>query len=393
MPTPLPSSGARRRGKARGRALRARRAYARFGAPSTTARRAALPVEPHQPPLVTRPDPHTTHSGSRFSATLCHSPRFASQSSNRLRSAESQPSTSFSASSRHQRADDAGHGREHAVALAIAEPFVLVVVEARVARAVAVDSETRRSALRRARRRPRRAARARATHARLTAKRVVKLSVPSSTTSTSPTAASSAASSRRSASTDDFDARDSARQPSLRAASTFNAPTSSGAIEDLPRQIGLVDAIEVVQHEPADAARREIERGRTTEPAQADDQHARAAELRLPFGADVGERDLARVTLAHALTVNASTARSAREIVVRSRDAPTVPRGERDELAPLIGAVLERAASRPGGEMLAAPPSSARYASRPSAPPSSASRGSNVERARRRRRCARTADC
>src|SRR5262245_46612277 len=38
----------------------------------------------------------------------------------------------------HQRADDARHGREHAVALAIAEPFVLVVIEARVARAVAV---------------------------------------------------------------------------------------------------------------------------------------------------------------------------------------------------------------------------------------------------------------
>ena len=41
----------------------------------------------------------------------------------------------------HQRADDAGHGREHAVALAIAEPFVLVVVQARIAWAVAVVGE------------------------------------------------------------------------------------------------------------------------------------------------------------------------------------------------------------------------------------------------------------
>jgi len=97
---------------------------------------------------------------------------------------------------------------------------------------------------------------------------------------------------------DDFDAGIHRDQPSLRRLDLQRADVLE-RIEDLPRQVRFVDAIEVVQHEPADAARREIERRGTAEPAQADDEHAGAAKLRLTFGADVSERDLPRVPLAH----------------------------------------------------------------------------------------------
>jgi hypothetical protein len=60
----------------------------------------------------------TTQSGSRFTATLCQSPRFASQSRRRLRSAESHPNASFSACSAISVPMTRGTLREHAVALA-----------------------------------------------------------------------------------------------------------------------------------------------------------------------------------------------------------------------------------------------------------------------------------
>ncbi len=74
-----------------------------------------------------------------------------------------------------------------------------------------------------------------------------------------------------------------------------------GRVQDLARQIGLVHAVEVVQHEPADTARREELRGRAAEPAEPDDQRAAGREPRLAGLADLGERDLARVALARHL--------------------------------------------------------------------------------------------
>ena len=136
-----------------------------------------------------------------------------------------------------------------------------------------------------------------------------------------------------------------------------------GAKENLPRQIGLVDSIEIVEHEPADAARAEVERRRATEAAQADDEDACTAELRLAVGADVGERDLPRVALAHAAVPpqgEREHTRAAREIVVRRDHTPAARDGELRELGALLVAVLEQQHAVPRVQMLAAPPSNAR---------------------------------
>ena len=75
---------------------------------------------------------------------------------------------------------------------------------------------------------------------------------------------------------------------SKRYARQIALPDVARAVQDLARQIRLVHAVEVVQHEIADAARREIQRRGAAEPAESHDQHPRVAELRLAFGADLG---------------------------------------------------------------------------------------------------------
>ncbi len=105
----------------------------------------------------------------------------------------------------------------------------------------------------------------------------------------------------------------------------------------------FVDAIEIVEHEAADAARAEIQRRGTAEPAQADDEHPGAAELGLPFSADVRERDLPRVALTHAALLRSSSStrgRPARSSCAAATRQPWAA-AKRDQLRTLVRTVLD----------------------------------------------------
>ena len=79
--------------------------------------------------------------------------------------------------------------------------------------------------------------------------------------------------------------------------SSFDRPTSRGAVDDLPLQVAEVDDVEVDEAERADAGRGEIERRRRAEPARADAQHARRLQPPLPFLADFGQQQVTAVAL------------------------------------------------------------------------------------------------
>jgi hypothetical protein len=64
----------------------------------------------------------------------------------------------------------------------------------------------------------------------------------------------------------------------------------------LPLQVGEVDLVGIDQRETADAGRGEVERCRATQPARADDQRVRGAQLLLSFDPDLRQQDVPAVT-------------------------------------------------------------------------------------------------
>ena len=68
-----------------------------------------------------------------------------------------------------------------------------------------------------------------------------------------------------------------------------------GAIEDLPLEVGEVDLVRIGDGQLAEAAGRQVERGRAAEPACADDQRVCRAQPLLPFDPDLGKKDVAAV--------------------------------------------------------------------------------------------------
>jgi hypothetical protein len=75
----------------------------------------------------------------------------------------------------------------------------------------------------------------------------------------------------------------------------FRRADGIGAVENLALQVGEVDLVRVGEGEPADAARREVERRRAAEPAGADDERARRPQPLLAFDPDFREKDVAAV--------------------------------------------------------------------------------------------------
>ena len=65
------------------------------------------------------------------------------------------------------------------------------------------------------------------------------------------------------------------------------------AVEDLSLEIRFVDGVEVDETETSDARRREIQRDRAAQAADADDQRRSALELLLTFFADLGKEKVA----------------------------------------------------------------------------------------------------
>src|SRR5690606_14002404 len=75
------------------------------------------------------------------------------------------------------------------------------------------------------------------------------------------------------------------------------APTDVAvAVEDLAREVRRVDDVEIIEQQPAHAGGREIKRGGRAEPAEPDDERARAAQARLPLGTEALEREMPCVT-------------------------------------------------------------------------------------------------
>ena len=66
-------------------------------------------------------------------------------------------------------------------------------------------------------------------------------------------------------------------------------------MQDLPLQVAPIHHVVVRQPQVAYARRRQIERGRRTEPTGADHQHPRAFEPPLAFDADFGQQQVPRV--------------------------------------------------------------------------------------------------
>jgi hypothetical protein len=60
-------------------------------------------------------------------------------------------------------------------------------------------------------------------------------------------------------------------------------------------QVGEVDFVAVGDHQPADAGRGEVERGRAAEAARADDQRARCAQPLLALDPELGKKDMPAV--------------------------------------------------------------------------------------------------
>ena len=67
-------------------------------------------------------------------------------------------------------------------------------------------------------------------------------------------------------------------------------------MEDLPLQVGQVDAVVIHQRDAADAGDAEIHGHRRTEAAGADDQRVRRQEFFLAGYVDVIQQDVARIT-------------------------------------------------------------------------------------------------
>ena len=90
-----------------------------------------------------------------------------------------------------------------------------------------------------------------------------------------------------------------------------------GRVEDLALEVGLVDHVVVHDPDPPHARRRQIQRGRRSEPAGADQQHLRLEQLRLPRLADLRDQEMPAV--ARPLRVGETDRRLEREAGVLPR--------------------------------------------------------------------------
>ena len=95
---------------------------------------------------------------------------------------------------------------------------------------------------------------------------------------------------------DDLDVRIERRRMRSRAASNFWPADVARPVKNLALQIRNIDSIGIDQTERADSRRREIERGRRTEPARADAQDARRFDAALPSALHLGQEKMPRVT-------------------------------------------------------------------------------------------------
>ena len=66
-------------------------------------------------------------------------------------------------------------------------------------------------------------------------------------------------------------------------------------MEDLPLQVGCIDAIAIGQHQRADAGRSQVQRRRRTESAGADHQRPRGEQSLLSGDVDFRQQDVAAV--------------------------------------------------------------------------------------------------
>jgi hypothetical protein len=73
------------------------------------------------------------------------------------------------------------------------------------------------------------------------------------------------------------------------------APYICRAVDDLALQVGVIHHVEVHDAECAHARSRQIESQRRAQPARANTQHPRCLQLLLPFHADLGHDEMARV--------------------------------------------------------------------------------------------------
>ncbi len=79
------------------------------------------------------------------------------------------------------------------------------------------------------------------------------------------------------------------------AAATFGCADVRCRVEDLPLQVGEVDAVRIAERQRPDAGRDEKLRGRRAEPAGADDERMRGGEFLLRVDAELGEQDVPAV--------------------------------------------------------------------------------------------------
>ena len=75
----------------------------------------------------------------------------------------------------------------------------------------------------------------------------------------------------------------------------FRRADRISAVEDLALQVGKVDLVGIGEGQLADAACCEVEGGRTTQAARADDERARRAQAFLAFNADLRQQDVPAV--------------------------------------------------------------------------------------------------
>ena len=68
-------------------------------------------------------------------------------------------------------------------------------------------------------------------------------------------------------------------------------------MQDLALEVGQLDEVGIHQPQPADAGGGEVEEGRRTEAAAADDQHAPGAEAFLGMAAEAGQVEVPGVAL------------------------------------------------------------------------------------------------
>ena len=78
----------------------------------------------------------------------------------------------------------------------------------------------------------------------------------------------------------------------LRGGCRLGAPHVGHTVHDLALEVGEVDDVVVDHADRPDPGRREVEQGRRTEPAGADDENPRGAQPALTVAAEIGEQQV-----------------------------------------------------------------------------------------------------